>query len=160
MLLAEPIRALMDLVCLRKTKWQGMNWLLEGLRVDGELLKRTTPQQLRSATVYKQERVRLFLLSLRESAVIELLQKRLELYKATSAPGNCTVTSSTSRPLRLHSKNPNKWEKYLPKAAALEEFGLRSKLLDLADQNVAVYSISSQLKLSFDKTRDRQRVRL
>ncbi len=65
MLLAEPIRALMDLVCLRKMKWQGMNWLLEGLRIDGELLQGTTPQQLRTlATVYKQERVEYFLRSL------------------------------------------------------------------------------------------------
>src|SRR5260370_37658142 len=51
-----------------------------------------------------------------------------------------------------------KWEKYLPKVfTALEEFGLRSKLLDRSrmDQNVrkAVLkddSISNQLKLSFD----------
>lgn len=65
MLLAEPIRALMDLVCLRKMKWQGMNLLLEGLRIDGELLHATTVQQLRTlATVYKQERVAHFLRSL------------------------------------------------------------------------------------------------
>lgn len=66
-LLAEPIRALLDLVCLRKMKWQGMNWLLEGLRVDGELLQGTTPRQLGTlATVYKQERVRHFLRSLQQ----------------------------------------------------------------------------------------------
>jgi hypothetical protein len=65
MLLAEPIRALLDLVCLRKLKWQGMNWLLEGLRVDGELLQGTRPQQLDTlATVYKQARVKHFLRSL------------------------------------------------------------------------------------------------
>jgi predicted transcriptional regulator of viral defense system len=65
MLLAEPIRALMDLVCLRKMKWQGMNWLLEGLRIDGEQLHGTTLQQLRTlATVYKQARVSRFLQSL------------------------------------------------------------------------------------------------
>jgi hypothetical protein len=67
MLLAEPIRALLDLVCLRKMKWQGMNWLLEGLRVDGELLHGTTPQQLGTlATVYKQERVKHFLRSMQQ----------------------------------------------------------------------------------------------
>jgi hypothetical protein len=67
MLLAEPIRALLDLVCLRKMKWQGMNWLLKGLRVDGELLRGTTPQQLGTlATVYKQERVKHFLRSMQQ----------------------------------------------------------------------------------------------
>ena len=65
MLLAEPIRALMDLVCLRKMQWQGMKLLLDGLRIDVELLRGTTVEQLRTlAAVYKQERVGHFLRSL------------------------------------------------------------------------------------------------
>jgi len=128
--------------------------------------------------------------------VIELLQKRLELYKAASAveeehaikeilqetvlyalwradffdvaafQGGTSLRilhrlQRFSEDLDFILKTPNaafKWERYLPKAfAALEEFGLRSKLLDRSrmDQNVrkAVLkddSISNQLKLSFD----------
>ena len=33
-LIAEPARALMDLIHLRKTPWQGLAYLTEGLRVD------------------------------------------------------------------------------------------------------------------------------
>jgi hypothetical protein len=41
--------------------------LLEGLRVDGELMQVTTPQQFGTlATVYKQERVKHFLRSLQQ----------------------------------------------------------------------------------------------
>jgi len=42
MLVAEPLRALMDLVCLRKVEWQGMEWLTEGLRIDDETLRTIT----------------------------------------------------------------------------------------------------------------------
>jgi hypothetical protein len=38
-LVAQPLRALMDLVASRKRAWQGMDWIVEGLRIDkGHLL--------------------------------------------------------------------------------------------------------------------------
>ena len=33
-LIASPLRALMDLVALRRCEWQGLAWLSEGLRVE------------------------------------------------------------------------------------------------------------------------------
>ena len=65
MLVAEPIRALMDLVCLRKAEWQGMGWLTEGLRIDNEHLRNVTSADIRTLDlVYKQKRVKAFLKSL------------------------------------------------------------------------------------------------
>ena len=64
-LLASPVRALMDLVCLRKSAWQGMDWLVEGLRIDHELLRGVTGADIRTlASVYKQKRVKDFLKAL------------------------------------------------------------------------------------------------
>lgn len=128
--------------------------------------------------------------------MIELLQKRLEIYKPASAveeehaikeilqetalyalwradffdvaafQGGTSLRilhqlQRFSEDLHFILKTPDsafKWDKYLPRVfAALEEFGLRSKLLDRGhmDQNVrkAVLkddSISNQLRLSFD----------
>ena len=65
-LVASPIRALLDLVCLRKWEWQGMGWLLDGLRIDYESLQEVTGAQLSllEDRVYKQNRVKAFLTSL------------------------------------------------------------------------------------------------
>ena len=65
MLVAKPIRALMDLVCLRKIEWQGMRWLVEGIRIDYENLRNVTSADIRTLNlVYKQQRVKAFLNSL------------------------------------------------------------------------------------------------
>jgi predicted transcriptional regulator of viral defense system len=65
MLVAEPFRALMDLVCLRKVEWQGLEWLTEGMRIDYEYLQNITSADIRTlALVYKQKRVNSFLKSL------------------------------------------------------------------------------------------------
>ena len=65
LLVAEPFRALMDLVCLRKVEWQGMEWLTEGMRVDYEQLRNITSADIRTLElVYKQKRVNSFLKSL------------------------------------------------------------------------------------------------
>ena len=65
MLVAKPFRALMDLVCLRKTEWQGMAYLTEGLRIDEEHLYSITHGDIDTLIlVYKQKRVKLFLESL------------------------------------------------------------------------------------------------
>lgn len=64
-LIAEPTRALMDLVCLRKVEWQGMKWLTQGLRIDEEYLRSITRADVRTLTeTYKQKRVKNFIKSL------------------------------------------------------------------------------------------------
>lgn len=37
-LVAQPLRALMDLVALRKVQWSGLDWLTIGMRIDIEVL--------------------------------------------------------------------------------------------------------------------------
>jgi predicted transcriptional regulator of viral defense system len=65
LLVATPIRAFMDLVCLRKAEWQGMEWLHESLRIDYENLRQVTAADISTLLlVYKQKRVTLFLESL------------------------------------------------------------------------------------------------
>ena len=62
MMVAEPCRALMDLVCLRKLSWEGVDWLLEGLRIDRELLAAITNNDIKILElVYKQKRVKSYL---------------------------------------------------------------------------------------------------
>ena len=62
MLIAKPFRALIDLVCLRKKEWQGMDWLIEGMRIDYEHLKIIKSVEISSLKlVYKQKRVINFL---------------------------------------------------------------------------------------------------
>lgn len=61
-LIAKPARALLDLVCLRKTEWQGLGWLTEGLRIDYEYLRQITSADIRTLQlIYTQKRVNLFL---------------------------------------------------------------------------------------------------
>ncbi|MFK5894981.1 MAG: hypothetical protein QM504_17325 [Pseudomonadota bacterium] len=38
-LIAEPMRALLDLVYLRKLHWQGLSYLLDGLRIDEQAIR-------------------------------------------------------------------------------------------------------------------------
>ena len=62
MLVAHPIRALMDLVCLKKSEWQGIEWLHENLRIDDEYLRQVTGADIRTLElVYKHKRVKSFL---------------------------------------------------------------------------------------------------
>ncbi len=62
MLIAKPVRALMDLICLRKKEWQGVDWLTEGMRIDYEYLRTITNADIRILKfVYKQKRVQYFL---------------------------------------------------------------------------------------------------
>lgn len=61
-LIAKPVRALMDLVCFRKEEWQGLAWLIEGLRIDYEKLRTITSADIRTLKlVFKQKRVNTFL---------------------------------------------------------------------------------------------------
>lgn len=65
MLVARPARALLDLVCLKKVEWQGMEWLHESLRIDYEFFRQVTGADIRTLKlVYKHKRVNRFLDSL------------------------------------------------------------------------------------------------
>ncbi len=65
MLVAKPFRALMDLVCVRKAEWQGMEWLEKILRIDYDYLRQVTGADIRTLKlVYKHKRVIRFLDSL------------------------------------------------------------------------------------------------
>lgn len=62
MLVAKPCRALMDLVCLRKLSWEGMDWLLGGLRIDPESLAAITGNDIKILKlIYKHKRVKSYL---------------------------------------------------------------------------------------------------
>ena len=65
MLVAKPFRALMDLICLRKVEWKGIEWLLEGLRIDLSLLGNITNGDIQTLQrVYKHKRIQSFLSAL------------------------------------------------------------------------------------------------
>ncbi len=62
LLMASPIRALLDLVCQKKIEWQGLAWIEQGMRIDDEVLGRVTSADLRTLKqVYKHKRVQHFL---------------------------------------------------------------------------------------------------
>ncbi len=72
-LVATPIRALLDLICFRKLSWQGLDWLLESLRIDFELLDGVVRQNFDVLKlVYKHRRVREFI------ELLELALRRKE----------------------------------------------------------------------------------
>jgi hypothetical protein len=67
---AQPLRALLDLVALRKEEWAGLEWLTQGMRIDEDMLfglRRKDFTKLKS--VYKHKAVNGFLTAL-ESAVL------------------------------------------------------------------------------------------
>ena len=65
-LVAEPCRALMDIVCLRKMAWQGMDWLLQSFRIDFDVLGTMTSRDMDTLElVYKHKRMKSFLSSFR-----------------------------------------------------------------------------------------------
>jgi len=72
MLVAKPCRALMDIICLRKVAWEGMEWLWEGLRIDPGLLSSITSREMNILEqVYKHKRVKSFLSSFCREHVID-----------------------------------------------------------------------------------------
>ena len=63
--MALPIRALLDLVCMRKMEWQGLAWLVQGMRIDENVLNRVSGAELRTLKlVYKHQRVKGFIAEL------------------------------------------------------------------------------------------------
>ena len=76
-LIAEPVRALMDLVCLRKLEWQGLAWFEQSMRIEDEQLNSVQGDQLRTLQlVYKQKRMQHFLSELGKALGIELSTER------------------------------------------------------------------------------------
>lgn len=64
-LVAKPVRALMDLVYVKKQDWQGMDWLTNGMRIEEEQLRTITSADIRTLKlVYKQQRMQTFLAAL------------------------------------------------------------------------------------------------
>lgn len=61
-LVADPMRALLDLVYLRKLPWQGLDYLIEGLRIDESLIKSVPSVNITMLlNVYKGKREQTFI---------------------------------------------------------------------------------------------------
>lgn len=61
-LIAEPMRALMDLVYLRKQPWRGLDYLVEGLRIDEQAIKGVSSLNITMLLdVYKGKREQTFI---------------------------------------------------------------------------------------------------
>jgi len=61
-LVAQPFRALMDLIALRKIEWTGLEWLVESLRIDLPNLRSVSRSDIQILLrVYKHRRVLTFL---------------------------------------------------------------------------------------------------
>lgn len=72
-LMASPLRALVDLVCVKKIEWQGLAWLEQGMRIERESLNSITGTQLRLLkAAYKPRRVAQFLAELERALGLEL----------------------------------------------------------------------------------------
>ena len=64
---ARPLRALMDLVALRKVEWSGLDWLTSGMRIDDEALLALTEKDFVAVkSVYKHKAVNAFLSGLED----------------------------------------------------------------------------------------------
>ena len=61
-LIADPMRALLDLMHLRKAQWQGLDYLLIGMRIDEPSIRSVSSVDIRNLfDVYKGKRERLFI---------------------------------------------------------------------------------------------------
>lgn len=73
LLMASPMRALMDLVCFKKLEWQGLEWFEQSMRIDSEHLAGVTGAELRILkVVYKHKRMRLYLNELEKALGLTL----------------------------------------------------------------------------------------
>jgi hypothetical protein len=83
-LVASPLRALMDLVASRKTSWEGIDWITQGMRVDRQHLQTVSAEDFdQLEPVYKHRAAQDFLASLRAS-VLPLTSHRLADTKPNS----------------------------------------------------------------------------
>jgi len=61
-LVADPMRALLDLVYLRKLQWRGLDFLIEGLRIDEHVIKSVDSSDITMLlNVYKGKREKVFI---------------------------------------------------------------------------------------------------
>lgn len=61
-LVAKPLRALLDLVAYKKLKWQGMGWIMNGMRIEQDHLLQTPKKEFAALRkVYKHKAARDFL---------------------------------------------------------------------------------------------------
>lgn len=69
---ARPLRALMDIVALRKIEWSGLGWVTDGMRIGKENLSRLRRADFhRIRLVYKHKAANAFLMEM-EAAVMDL----------------------------------------------------------------------------------------
>lgn len=70
-LIAKPIRALMDLVYERKLDWQGLDWFEQSLRIDNENLSSVSAGDMTTLkTIYKHKRMQEFLVQFEQALEI------------------------------------------------------------------------------------------
>ncbi|HEY1212243.1 MAG TPA: hypothetical protein VGE93_01300 [Bryobacteraceae bacterium] len=73
-LVAQPLRALMDLVAHRKVHWTGLEWVTEGLRIDESMLLQLKPKDFVALRpVYKHKAMNRFLNALESSVMMKPL---------------------------------------------------------------------------------------
>ena len=76
-LVAQPLRAILDLVAQRKQPWQGIEWLTSGLRIDEAQLSSLTRSDFAVLKpVYKHKSVNAFLAELEEAVMAAKSVKR------------------------------------------------------------------------------------
>ena len=67
-LIADPMRALLDLVYLRKLPWQSLDYLLDGLRIEEQAIKAVPSSSItKLLDVYKGKREKVFITELLKS---------------------------------------------------------------------------------------------
>jgi hypothetical protein len=66
--IAQPLRALIDHVALRKEHWSGLDWLTSGMRIDEDLLQSLSPGDFAALRpVYRHKAANQFLQSLEDA---------------------------------------------------------------------------------------------
>lgn len=71
MLVARPLRALLDLVAFSKPGWQGIDWLTEGLRIDADHLRTIRLGEFEALRpVYKHKAAQTFLEQLAKAVAV------------------------------------------------------------------------------------------
>lgn len=72
MLIASPLRALMDLICLRKESWKGLAWLVEGVRIDPDALFAVRQEEIEILKlVYKHQQVQQFIEEMKKELALD-----------------------------------------------------------------------------------------
>lgn len=83
-LLASPLRALLDLIALRRQTWTGLDWITNGLRIDAALLQDAGRDALNDLRpVYKHKRMATFI----DNLEIALHKSEKTLHDLTREPG-------------------------------------------------------------------------